>query len=78
PVTMISFSLTKADTVGIDIYNLSGQLVKSYELGALPAGRSQVLWNATNTFGEPVSSGVYLYRLKTNHAIQTKKMVLVR
>lgn len=78
PTTIISFNLAKEDTVQIDIFNLSGQKVKSFDLGVLPAGTSRIVWDATNAYGEPVSSGVYLYRLHTNHAIQTKKMVLVR
>ncbi|NOY78336.1 MAG: T9SS type A sorting domain-containing protein, partial [Calditrichaeota bacterium] len=78
PTTIISFSLAKEDTVQIDIFNLSGQMVQSFRLGALPAGTTRIVWDATNAAGEPVSSGVYLYRLRTNHAVQTKKMLLVR
>ena len=78
PTTVISFSLAKEDTVQINIFNLSGQKIRSFDLGALPAGTTRIVWDATNAYGEPVSSGVYLYCLHTNHAIQTKKMVLVR
>jgi len=78
PTTIISFSLAKEDTVQVDIFNLSGQIVQSFQLGVLPAGTTRIVWDATNTYGEPVSSGVYLYRLRTNHAIQTKKMLLIR
>jgi flagellar hook assembly protein FlgD len=42
------------------------------------AGYRSIQWNATNDQGEPVSAGIYLYRIKMEDFIQTKKMVLLK
>ena len=42
------------------------------------AGRHIVSWNATDNFGQPVSAGVYLYRLHTANKVFTQKMILMK
>ncbi len=78
PSTVISFSLSEEDAVKLDIYNLAGQRVRSYDLGVVHPGTIRIRWDATNEVGEPVSSGVYIYQLRSLHSVQTKKMILIR
>jgi flagellar hook assembly protein FlgD len=42
------------------------------------AGYRSVKWNATNSFGKPVSAGVYLYQIRAEEFVKTKKMVLLK
>ena len=42
------------------------------------AGYRQVLWNATNDLGQPVSAGMYIYTIQAGEFRQTKKMVLMK
>jgi len=42
------------------------------------AGFSSVQWNATDSFGKPVSAGVYLYQIRSGEFVQTRKMVLLK
>jgi len=42
------------------------------------AGFKSVQWNATDSFGKPVSAGVYLYQIRAGESVQTKKMVLLK
>ena len=42
------------------------------------AGYKSVVWDATNNFGQPVSGGMYLYRISAGEFVQVKKMVLLK
>tara|TARA_Y100001980_G_C14548048_1_gene329006 strand:+ start:2613 stop:2786 length:174 start_codon:yes stop_codon:yes gene_type:complete len=37
-----------------------------------------IQWNATNTQGQSVSAGVYLYSIEARDFRQTKKMILLK
>jgi flagellar hook assembly protein FlgD len=41
-------------------------------------GRYTVQWDGTNDHGAPVSSGIYLYRLKQGAKVDSKKAILLR
>ena len=42
------------------------------------SGYKSVQWNATNNQGEPVSAGVYVYKIQAGDFIDTKKMILIK
>jgi len=44
----------------------------------IPAGFKSVLWDATNESGQPVSAGMYLYRISAGEFHSVKKMVLLK
>jgi hypothetical protein len=50
-----------------------GQEVATLVDSQVEAGRHQVRWDAAE-----MASGVYLYRLKTNAFIETRKLILLR
>ena len=86
PSTTIEFTLPVAQRVILEIYDISGQLVKTLIDALKPAGIYKVDWDGTNEAGEQVASGVYFYRLRTENFhsestgktfIQTRKMMLV-
>lgn len=62
----------------LKIYNVRGQLVKTLFEGNLPAGKYELIWDGKDESGVEVSSGVYLYRLKTGQGIVTRKMILLK
>jgi hypothetical protein len=80
PETTISFSLTAEDAKGAEIiiYNVRGQKVKTYSFPNGSLGTRSVVWNGTDEIGKPVSSGIYLYKLKTDNFEKTKKMILLK
>ena len=41
-------------------------------------GYKSIQWNATNNQGEPVSAGVYLYKIQAGDFVDTKKMILLK
>ena len=42
------------------------------------AGYKSVVWDATNDLAQPVSVGMYLYRISAEEFVQVKKMVLLK
>jgi hypothetical protein len=79
PQTTIAFSIKERGAVRIDVYNVAGELVKTLLDETRAAGSyTDVRWDGTNGANQPVSSGVYFYKLVTNNFSQTKKMVLLK
>ncbi len=83
PSTTITFDLPVNGNATLTVFNTLGQEVRTLVTGPLAAGRSRVVWNATDQSGRTVASGVYFYRLTVNGAgkeffSSVKKMLLVR
>jgi flagellar hook assembly protein FlgD len=84
PETWIPFKLSKAAAdVTIKIYNISGQLVRTLDVGQLKSGsyttrERAAYWDGKNEFGERVASGVYLYSIKADSFSSTRKMVILK
>jgi hypothetical protein len=78
PNTHISFTLPKAQTAQLSIYNLKGQIVKRLLNAPLPAGQTTVSWDGTDERGNAVSSGIYSYRLLSEGHSITRKMLLMK
>jgi len=76
--THIEFSISKRSYVVLEIYNIIGQIVKTLADNELSAGHKYVLWDGTDNSGQPVSSGVYIYRISANSFTQELKMVLIK
>jgi len=79
PTTTIAFDLPEADRVSLTIYDLLGREVVKLVDDRLPAGFQKAIWDGKDKSGQQVSSGVYLYSLRTSAGFSaTKKMALVR
>ncbi|UCH84248.1 MAG: T9SS type A sorting domain-containing protein, partial [Candidatus Latescibacterota bacterium] len=80
PTTTIKYTIKERAHVSLRVYNVAGQLVRTLvdEMQAPTAAGFAKEWNGMNDLGQPVSSGVYFYKLVTNNFSQTKKMVLLK
>jgi hypothetical protein len=76
PSTTISYSLPKAGTVTLAIYNLRGELVRKLVNGQMEAGRHRAVWDATDANGARVASGVYVYRLQSDGFSASRRLIL--
>ncbi|MDH4158503.1 MAG: T9SS type A sorting domain-containing protein [candidate division Zixibacteria bacterium] len=76
--TNIAYELPSAARVEIAIYNVLGRQVKSLADQDQTAGVHIVSWDGTNDAGQPVSSGVYFYKIRTARFAETRKMVLIK
>ncbi len=73
PSTTISFEVNEASNVRLTIFNTIGQPVSVLANGSFSAGSYTLNWDASS-----MPSGVYLYRLETEHQSFTKRMLLLK
>ena len=73
PSTKIKFTLPKAETVNLDIYNSLGQIVANLVEDNLQTGSHEVEFNASH-----LPSGVYFYRLQAGGYVDVKKMIVLK
>jgi len=76
PVTTISYDLpaTIANPV-IEIFNIKGEKVRTFNC----KNQIPIIWDGTDNFHNQVSSGIYLYRIKTDEGVLlSKKMLLLK
>jgi len=67
--TSINVSVKKGETGKVTIYNVKGQLVKTFEV---KQGVNKLTWTA-----QGCASGIYLYNLSTPSVNNTKKLVII-
>lgn len=83
PSTTVQFSVPRAGTATLYVYNSAGALVAKLADGMLSPGNYTATWNGRDLNGVNVPSGVYYYRLSvTDNGASlftaTKKMMLVK
>jgi hypothetical protein len=83
PETWIPFRLAEDASVALTIYESTGRLVRTIDIGFTPAAiyesRSKAIyWDGRNNFGEQVASGIYFYHLDAESFSATRKMVILK
>ena len=83
PETWIPYHLAKASEVQITIYDVSGNVVRSLDIGHQSEGyytnqNRAAYWDGTNEMGETVASGTYFYSLTAGDFSATRRMVILK
>jgi hypothetical protein len=73
PTTTIRFELPQDGVVTIEVFDILGQKVKTILNEFKRADRYEVTLNSSG-----LASGVYIYQLRVNDFITSKKMMIVR
>ena len=71
PITTLRYDLPEDGLVDITVYDMLGNVVSNLINTNQSSGYKSVQWNATNNQGEPVSAGVYLYRIQAGDFVDT-------
>jgi hypothetical protein len=77
-VGTIQFTMAREGAASVEIFDVSGRLVKTVLDGIAMEGLNTAHWNGTDEAGRSVASGVYFYRLKAQGDEFAKKLVIVR
>ena len=83
PETWIPYRLAEDAFVTLTIYDGSGRVVRTLDVGhrtaAFYESRSKAIhWDGRNEFGEGVASGVYFYHLSAGDYSATRKMLILK
>ena len=82
PSTTIAYQLPEAGQVSLQVYDLTGKLVRTLVNEVRSAGYYQVVWNGRDSQSTPVGTGVYFYRIVAGSSADrfttTRKMVLMK
>ncbi len=86
PETRIVYSMPLSGKVSLKIFNMLGQEVITLVNERRAPGKYVETWQGRNRAGNPIASGVYIFRLEVKDAqeeaaslfVQTRKMILLR
>lgn len=73
--TNISLAVKEGETATVTIYNILGQVVRTYNK---TQGSHTINWDGRDARGNACGSGIYFYKLSSPSMNQTKKMVIVK
>ena len=76
--TTIAFEMPRLGTVKVDIVSVDGRIIRKLMDDTVLPGKGSVDWDGCDDRGERVASGVYLYRVRSDSKVVTKKMILLR
>ncbi len=78
PITKISYEMPSDGFVKVSILDMMGREVKTLVESSQVSGMRSVTWNATDNNDQPVSAGVYLYKIQIREITKTRKMVFLK
>lgn len=76
--TIINYIIPKADEVTLIIYNSIGKKIRTLINAMEKAGEHIIRWNGLDDLGQLVTSGIYIYNLKTSYASISRKMIILK
>jgi hypothetical protein len=74
----ITFHLDKTEKAKLTIFAMNGQKVKVLADGVFNPGAYHLLWDGTNSQGQPMPPGIYFLEMEIQHTRHIKKCVLLR
>lgn len=67
-----------AGYVKIEVFDITGSLVKTLYKGDLDGGSYSLDWDGKDDFGSEVSSGIYYYMVRNGNDLRVKKMTFLK
>lgn len=75
---MVSFGLEESAEVVVNVYDVSGRLVRKLVQEFLAAGSYEKQWDGRDERGSTAAAGIYLLRLQRNGKVLTHKLVVTK
>ena len=78
PMTKFMVIVGDPQHLSINVYDITGRLVKTLTNEQVPAGEHIIAWDGTNNSNQTAGSGIYFVRLIANGTTNIQKVVLTR
>jgi hypothetical protein len=79
PTTTIEFEVPYSMDIILNVYDISGRLVKTLVDDIKYSGLHSTVWDGTDQYGNNVANGLYVYKLMSNQNISiSNKMILIK
>lgn len=78
PSTTIEYNIPKPGDVNIKVYDIAGRLVRTLISEHQELGSHRAKWDSKNDGGQRVASGMYLYQIRFDNVVISKKMLLLK
>lgn len=75
---LVGFDLPDSREVEVQIFGVTGTLVRTLAAGRLPAGRHRLEWDGANARGQRVGAGLYLVRVRLGSLQRSQKLIVLR
>lgn len=78
PNVKIRFNLPEESHLKLNIYDISGKLIKTLIDNPVESGYYSAIWRGDDENGKIVNSGVYFYQIESGKFMETRKLILLR
>lgn len=72
--TQVSYELQSESNVRLEIFDMRGRVIRTENMGTLPAGFHRYKWNATTEEGSKVAAGIYVIKVYLGEASFTERV----
>jgi predicted RNase H-like HicB family nuclease len=76
--TLIQYQIPEDGRVEVDVFSLNGEKIRTLVSESKTAGNYEAIWNGKDDHGNKLSSGMYVYMLKSSKTILMKKSILLK
>ena len=78
PTTVIQYDIPNLSQVSLTIYDLSGRQINQLVNDTQSPGLKTIVWDGKDVMGNRMGAGVYIYQLKSDNHIESKKMIFIK
>ncbi|MCD4776894.1 MAG: hypothetical protein K8S15_12690 [Candidatus Aegiribacteria sp.] len=76
--SVFTYTLASSGTASLDVYDVSGRLVRNLVSGEHLSGAHSVTWAGDDSNGTPIPGGIYLLRLCSGEETAVRSCVVIR
>ena len=78
PTTVIQYDVAELSQISLTVYDLSGREINRLVNEVQSPGLKTLVWDGKDSMGNKVGAGIYIYQLKSDNYIESKKMIFVK